>query len=851
MKKFILNDLRSEWATICHSDKLDNVFLTYNYNDDRNFDLSLYKTDIVNKSNSYGVTDLVDTISNFTINEIEQGHLSSEDLGLVGELINCLETDGVVLINSINDNGKDTVIFYSKHSYTFNPADFDEFDLEYQDDRCISLRHNKKEYYCLSSLFDSFVNGTDSVLICLDTPLFKIEEATTYSNTSIEVINEYKVFNGDFDYKMMGYSISELFNNTPALREFTKKYMLDYNKAKRDRLSWIDFLVVNGPVKFFDTLYSIYDKYGKNVEVHPKFKELLESHNDKDNFAINFYLDKGDIIAFVNSDTKGDYNKALQDALVRYNIEEVDGEIKYNGRTIIIPETFEDKIANIGYVTIGEPTIKREIIIEDEVEDVEVDSKETTEQDITKKKRPRIKRVSTYNIRKGDKINKNFPRRNESIFNSLYVQDIVYSILESTKYSDLTLDELVMSFDEKEIKLFENMKNINDECTLDFNVDYTHFVINKDDNKVICAYVYDTENKNIIIETIKADLITKFGDSLKMKDCKIMTKVACEKAGIDFSEENIWTAPESDGILTEDTLRTFKEEVNDVCESHKVKLMSLNESEEYDSSYTHFVIHKDTNTIIDAYDYSDTDKEDITHFTKIDLKDKFGDDIKMKDCKIMTRKACEKAGISLTFDNAFEMINENEEFTTLSEEDLTNAVNSYINCALWVEELEDSDIEVDKEEIKRISDDIVTLYSEAIKLYSSEKIDAAFKLEGKDVLNVVGHDFYLSRNGHGAGFFDNNDYDKIDKDLKDSLQEIADKLNADDYFIITKSEIEDEEEVEQTMESQIINSDLGKKVILEMVNSKEDLSDATLEGLLGRLDTEKLEKLYESINKKK
>src|SRR5690606_13610226 len=99
------------------------------------------------------------------------------------------------------------------------------------------------------------------------------------------------------------------------------------------------------------------------------------------------------------------------DALKRYGIEEVDGEINYNGKTIVVPETFEDDLSNIGYFTIGEPTIKREVIIEDD----EVESNEKTEEvdseDNTKKKRPRIKRLSTYS--KGNKSNKNFPRRNE------------------------------------------------------------------------------------------------------------------------------------------------------------------------------------------------------------------------------------------------------------------------------------------------------------------------------------------------------------------------------------------------------------------------------------------------------
>lgn len=61
-----------------------------------------------------------------------------------------------------------------------------------------------------------------------------------------------------------------------------------------------------------------------------------------------------------------------------------------------------------------------------------------------------------------------------------------------------------------------------------------------------------------------------------------------------------------------------------------------------DPTYTHFALNKNTNKIVNGWDYSNTDNESIKHYSKIDLKD---NDMSMKDYKLLTASYLKRMGI--------------------------------------------------------------------------------------------------------------------------------------------------------------------------------------------------------------
>jgi hypothetical protein len=59
-------------------------------------------------------------------------------------------------------------------------------------------------------------------------------------------------------------------------------------------------------------------------------------------------------------------------------------------------------------------------------------------------------------------------------------------------------------------------------------------------------------------------------------------------------------------------------------------------SDELGAGYTHFLIDKSNNKIVNGWDYSDTDKDEIPSWVKIDIKDQFPDR-KPSEFKLVTR----------------------------------------------------------------------------------------------------------------------------------------------------------------------------------------------------------------------
>ena len=97
--------------------------------------------------------------------------------------------------------------------------------------------------------------------------------------------------------------------------------------------------------------------------------------------------------------------------------------------------------------------------------------------------------------------------------------------------------------------------------------------------------------------------------------------------------------------------------------------------------------------------------------------------------------------------------------------DVTTVVDGYLECALWTASCngmadhddcrgEDCDTSLDEVEGLELSADAVRQATEDVTGFlETVTEDRPTVLDGMDV-SMVGHDFYLTRCGHGAGFWD-------------------------------------------------------------------------------------------------
>ena len=115
-------------------------------------------------------------------------------------------------------------------------------------------------------------------------------------------------------------------------------------------------------------------------------------------------------------------------------------------------------------------------------------------------------------------------------------------------------------------------------------------------------------------------------------------------------------------------------------------------------------------------------------------------------------------------------------------------MDNYLECAIWTEEerLKEENTEGYEGEIKNIIPDAdlnIHNFSDNSKIKAYEDIKLFLKYAGNAVDGIdeeqLGHDIWLSRNGHGAGFFDRGYDDKIEKILMDSAHKIG---SADIYL---------------------------------------------------------------------
>ena len=112
---------------------------------------------------------------------------------------------------------------------------------------------------------------------------------------------------------------------------------------------------------------------------------------------------------------------------------------------------------------------------------------------------------------------------------------------------------------------------------------------------------------------------------------------------------------------------------------------------------------------------------------------------------------------------------------------LENMVEDYLVCALWSSTDENG---------RPLDDDFGTEDIDAATTKQTEEDCKAFLEECQDVLEQIGeypfsfgHDFWLSRNGHGAGFFDRVGPNHPHAKLYDILQDRARVWGSVDLYV--------------------------------------------------------------------
>jgi hypothetical protein len=98
---------------------------------------------------------------------------------------------------------------------------------------------------------------------------------------------------------------------------------------------------------------------------------------------------------------------------------------------------------------------------------------------------------------------------------------------------------------------------------------------------------------------------------------------------------------------------------------------------------------------------------------------------------------------------------------TIDESDIDTVLNAYLDCAVWVSHplTEDAAPDASLADLghtrRSCCDATVQQAREDITAFLTENADhLAQVLDDSYLFSDVGHDFFLSRNGHGAGFLD-------------------------------------------------------------------------------------------------
>lgn len=95
-------------------------------------------------------------------------------------------------------------------------------------------------------------------------------------------------------------------------------------------------------------------------------------------------------------------------------------------------------------------------------------------------------------------------------------------------------------------------------------------------------------------------------------------------------------------------------------------------------------------------------------------------------------------------------------------EHLKAFVQSYLTTAEWADKPEgDKEYTFTRVAVLKAANDCQDFINRVITAFGIETAEKILTQEGNDLTYLAPHDFWLTRNGHGAGFFDKEIWDEI------------------------------------------------------------------------------------------
>ncbi len=114
-----------------------------------------------------------------------------------------------------------------------------------------------------------------------------------------------------------------------------------------------------------------------------------------------------------------------------------------------------------------------------------------------------------------------------------------------------------------------------------------------------------------------------------------------------------------------------------------------------------------------------------------------------------------------------------------------NILDSYLQTAQWVTCDSTDKVKGFTKLAKQIALEDCKKFIEAVrKEFTNEESEKLLSIEGNDLTSLVGHDLHLTRNRHGAGFWDKEIvYNEIAENAGERLTKLAQDLGTSEAYI--------------------------------------------------------------------
>lgn len=119
----------------------------------------------------------------------------------------------------------------------------------------------------------------------------------------------------------------------------------------------------------------------------------------------------------------------------------------------------------------------------------------------------------------------------------------------------------------------------------------------------------------------------------------------------------------------------------------------------------------------------------------------------------------------------------NELYTSLSGDEISIILDAYLETAMWAdadEGIDTGDLSFDEDTVRAARKDVQEFYTK------TKSITDGINNRDDNFWRLFGHDFWLTRNGHGTGFWDKSN---VYEGSGDELSEIATSMGPLNLYI--------------------------------------------------------------------